>query len=98
MLYFLCYCISIAVSFHSNVFLSGATSKKEGEVTVNPPAQYPYTLCPERGPKATGRHPFCWKRGSQGGRTLLGLTSTVLSKIQSQKKHWKSVVKRKARV
>jgi hypothetical protein len=24
---------------------------KEGEATVNPPAQSPCTLCPERGPK-----------------------------------------------
>jgi hypothetical protein len=48
---------------------------KEGEATANPPAQSPCTLCPERGPKkATGKHPFCWKKGSQGGRTSQGFT------------------------
>ena len=29
---------------------SGATSKKEGEATANPPAQSPYTLNTESGP------------------------------------------------
>ena len=33
---------------------SGATSKKEGEATVNPPAQSPYTLRTESGADATG--------------------------------------------
>jgi hypothetical protein len=37
--------------------------KKEGEATVNPPAQSPCTLCPERGPKkSTGRHFFVEKK------------------------------------
>jgi hypothetical protein len=48
---------------------------KEGEATVNPPAQSPCTLCPERGPKkTTGKHSFCWKKRSQGGRTSQGFT------------------------
>ena len=57
---------------------SGATSKMEGEATVNPPTQSPYTLNSERGPDwcepsqiATG---VTLARRGQGGRTSLNIT------------------------
>jgi hypothetical protein len=48
--------------------------KKEGEATVNPPAQSPCTLCPERGPKIQLADTPLLKRRSQGGRTSQGFT------------------------
>jgi hypothetical protein len=49
--------------------------KKEGEATVNPPAQSPCTLCPESGPKKNQlADTSLLKRRSQGGRTSQGFT------------------------
>ena len=56
---------------------SGATSNKGRGGNCKPASPISLHTVPwerSKKTKATGRHPFCWKKGSQGGRTSQGFT------------------------
>ena len=77
---------------------SGATSKKEGEVTVNPPAQSPYTLCPERGPKKQlADTPFVEKEEAREVGLYWGSLPLFCHRSSHKRSTGKEGVKRNAR-
>jgi hypothetical protein len=64
----------------------------EGEATANPPAQSPYTPCPERGPgpKSTGRHSFVEKEKA-GRQDFTGLhLGLLISQEPNCKDNWRN--------